>query len=328
MTGPEPVGTVEVVEVSPRDGLQNEATILSTEDKVRLIELAIAAGVRRMEAVSFVRPDAVPQMADAEKVMAQVPRCDDVSYIGLVLNRRGFDRALESGVDEVNLVLAASTSFNLRNQNASTEALTAMAEEVLELAATAGLPASVTIATAFGCPFEGEVPPDVVASLVARAAAAGAREIALADTIGVGVPRQVGELFGAARSLTDVPLRAHFHNTRNTGYANAVTALNVGVSILDASIGGIGGCPFAPRPPATSPRRTSCTCSTGPATRPALRCPPWSRRPGSWGRSSARRCRPWSPGPAASRQEQPRDRRTGPRGLPQWLVLGPPGAGA
>ncbi|MFF0108335.1 hydroxymethylglutaryl-CoA lyase [Streptomyces hirsutus] len=240
-------GPVQVVEVGPRDGLQNEATILATEDKVRFIELAIGAGVRRMEAVSFVRPDAVPQMADAEKVMDQVPRRDDVSYIGLVLNRRGFLRALDSGVDEINLVVAASNSFNLRNQNATTDALAAMVEEVLELAGSAGMPASVTIATAFGCPFEGEVAPDTVAALVARASAAGAREIALADTIGVGVPHQVRELFGTARTLTDVPLRAHFHNTRNTGYANAVTALDLGVNILDSSIGGIGGCPFAPR---------------------------------------------------------------------------------
>ncbi|MGW5974506.1 hydroxymethylglutaryl-CoA lyase [Streptomyces sp. NPDC055186] len=243
----EAAGRVQVVEVGPRDGLQNEATILAIEDKVRFVELAIAAGVRRMEAVSFVRPDAVPQMADAEKVMERVPRRDDVSYIGLVLNRRGFLRALDSGVDEINLVLAASESFNRRNQNAGTETLAAMVEEVLELAASAGMPASVTIATAFGCPFEGEVAPDTVASLVARASAAGAREIALADTIGVGVPRQVRELFGTARTLTDVPLRAHFHNTRNTGYANAVTALDLGVNILDSSIGGIGGCPFAPR---------------------------------------------------------------------------------
>ncbi|WP_218030470.1 hydroxymethylglutaryl-CoA lyase [Streptomyces viridosporus] len=243
----ETAGQVQVVEVGPRDGLQNEAVILAAEDKVRFVELAIAAGVRRMEAVSFVRPDAVPQMADAEKVMERVPRRDDVSYIGLVLNRRGFLRALDCGVDEINLVLAASESFNRRNQNAGTEALAAMVEEVLELAGSAGLPASVTIATAFGCPFEGEVAPETVAALVARASAAGAREIALADTIGVGVPRQVRELFGTARTLTDVPLRAHFHNTRNTGYANAVTALDLGVNILDSSIGGIGGCPFAPR---------------------------------------------------------------------------------
>ncbi|GAA4752796.1 hydroxymethylglutaryl-CoA lyase [Nocardioides endophyticus] len=241
------VNDVEVVEVAPRDGLQNESTILATEDKVRLIELAIAAGVRRMEAVSFVRPDAVPQMADAEKVMAQVPEREDVSYIGLVLNRRGFERALESGVNEINLVIAASDTFNRRNQNASTDALAVMVEEVLEAAASVGLPASVTVATAFGCPFEGEVQVDVVAGLVARAAAAGAVEIALADTIGVGVPRQVTELFGIARTLTDIPLRAHFHNTRNTGYANAVAALDGGVRVLDASIGGIGGCPFAPR---------------------------------------------------------------------------------
>ena len=238
---------VEVVEVGPRDGLQNEDVTLSTDDKVRLIEFSIAAGVRRMEAVSFVRPDAVPQMADAEGVMARVPRRDDVTYIGLVLNQRGFTRAVESGVDEINVVLAASNAFNLRNQNATTDALVAMAEAVLQDARSAGLPASVTIATAFGCPFEGEVPADVVAKLVDTVARAGAREIALADTIGVGVPAQVHDLVARAREVTDLPLRAHFHNTRNTGYANAQAALDSGVTILDASVGGIGGCPFAPR---------------------------------------------------------------------------------
>lgn len=238
---------VEIVEVGPRDGLQNEESLLSPDQKVRFVELALAAGVRRLEAVSFVRPDAVPQMADAEKVMALVPRRDDVSYIGLVLNGRGFTRAVDSGVDEINLVLAASESFNRRNQNAGTDALIAMVEEVLAEASRAGMPASVTIATAFGCPFEGEVHPDVVVGLVARAAAAGAREVALADTVGVGVPVQVRDLVARAREVTGVPLRAHFHNTRNTGYANAVAALDAGVAVLDASIGGIGGCPFAPR---------------------------------------------------------------------------------
>ncbi|TYL55481.1 hydroxymethylglutaryl-CoA lyase [Nocardioides sp. BGMRC 2183] len=237
----------EVVEVGPRDGLQNEATILSAEDKVRFIELAIAAGVRRMEAVSFVRPDAVPQMADAEKVMALVPDRADVTYVGLVLNRRGFDRAVASGVDEINLVIAASESFNRRNQNAGTEELAVMVEEVLGEAVAAGVPASVTIATAFGCPFEGEVATDVVIDLARRASAAGAGEIAIADTIGVGVPRQVRDLVTGIRTVSDARLRAHFHNTRNTGYANAIVAVDAGVGVLDASIGGIGGCPFAPR---------------------------------------------------------------------------------
>ncbi len=238
---------VEIVEVGPRDGLQNEKVTLSTDDKIRLIELSIAAGVRRMEAVSFVRPDAVPQMADAEAVMARVPRRDDVTYIGLVLNQRGFVRAVDSGVDEINVVLAASNSFNLRNQNATTDALVGMAEDVLGAARDAGLPASVTIATAFGCPFEGEVPADVVGKLADTVARAGAREIALADTIGVGVPAQVHDLVARSREVTDLPLRAHFHNTRNTGYANAQAALDSGVTTLDASVGGIGGCPFAPR---------------------------------------------------------------------------------
>ncbi|MGJ3558245.1 hypothetical protein ACR6C2_01905 [Streptomyces sp. INA 01156] len=176
-----------MVEVGPRDGLQNEARILAAEDKVRFVELAIAAGCAGWRPCPS---SAGRRAADGRRREGDGPgaRRDDVSYIGLVLNRRGFLRALDSGVDEINLVLAASDSFNRRNQNAGTDALAAMVEEVLELAGSAGMPASVTIATAFGCPFEGEVAPDTVASLVARASAAGAREIALADTIGVGVP--------------------------------------------------------------------------------------------------------------------------------------------
>lgn len=242
---------IEIVEVSPRDGLQNESVVLPTSAKVELIRRAVAAGVRRIEAVSFVRPDAVPAMADAEAVMAAVERVPGVSYIGLVLNRRGFDRALAAGVDEINVVVPVSDGFSRRNQNASTEDLMRMAEDVVTRATTAGLPASVTLAVAFGCPFEGEVDPRRVVDLAVRAAGAGAGEVAFADTIGVGVPVQVRSLVVAVREAlpgSAAPaLRMHFHNTRNTGYANAVTAVDLGVTRLDASIGGIGGCPFAPR---------------------------------------------------------------------------------
>jgi hydroxymethylglutaryl-CoA lyase len=238
---------MEIVEVSPRDGLQNESTILTAAQKIELIERALTAGVRRLEAVSFVRPDAVPQLADAEAVMAQVPRRADVTYIGLVLNRRGLTRAVDAGVDEVNVVLAASETFNRRNQNAGTEQLVDMVKEVVSDARDAGLTTTVTVATAFGCPFEGVVPPESVAELAARVIGPDVDEIALADTIGVGVPRQVRELVELIRPLTDSTLRLHFHNTRNTGYANAMAGLEAGVTVLDASIGGVGGCPFAPR---------------------------------------------------------------------------------
>jgi hydroxymethylglutaryl-CoA lyase len=238
---------VGIVEVSPRDGLQNERAMLETDQKVDLITRAIGAGARRIESASFVHPRAVPAMADAEAVMERVPRPDGVSHIGLVLNRRGFDRAVAAGVDEVNLVVPASDGFAKANQNSTTEALTEVSEEVLAEAAANGLPASMTIATAFGCPFDGEVDPDRVVEIARRSAAAGAREIAIADTIGVGVPTQVRTLLDGVRDVApDVATRAHFHNTRNTGFANALVAYEWGVDWLDSSNGGIGGCPFAP----------------------------------------------------------------------------------
>ncbi len=238
---------VEVIEVGPRDGLQNEAAILPTADKVRLIERSIAAGLRRIEAVSFVNPKRVPQMADAEAVMERVPRPDGVRYAGLVLNPRGLDRALATGVDEVNVVVVATDEFSRRNQGCSVEEGLANWARIAADARAAGLFRSVTIAASFGCPFEGEVPAARVLDLVRRIAESEPDEIALADTIGVGVPTQVRALLtGAAEIAPGVPLRCHFHNTRNTGYANALTALDHGVSALDASTGGFGGCPFAP----------------------------------------------------------------------------------
>jgi hydroxymethylglutaryl-CoA lyase len=238
---------VTVVEVAPRDGLQNESTPVSTEDKVTLIRRSISAGLRRIEATSFVHPRRVPQMADAEAVMAAVPRTEGVSYIGLVLNRRGLDRALAAGVDEINAVVVTTESFAERNQGMSVDATVDMAAEVVSLARAAGGATSVTVSTAFGCPYEGEVPLDKVLTLVERVTAAEPDEIAFGDTIGVGVPAQVREIVRGARDVAPgVRLRMHFHNTRNTGYANALAAVDAGVTVLDASTGGVGGCPFAP----------------------------------------------------------------------------------
>ena len=249
---------VEIVEVGPRDGLQNEKTLLPTEAKVELVRRALRAGIRRVEVTSFVHPRLVPQMADAEAVMAGVTADGflpagvdraDVTYIGLVLNPRGLERALAAGVDEVNVVVCASETFSERNQNVSVPRMLDAADEMAARAADAGVRRSVVIATAFGCPFEGEVDPEAVFAIADRCLRAGYTEIAVADTIGVGVPHQVRTLVAGVRALPGgegVGLRAHFHNTRNTGYANALAAVESGVTALDASVGGIGGCPFAP----------------------------------------------------------------------------------
>ncbi|MED7925970.1 hydroxymethylglutaryl-CoA lyase [Nonomuraea sp. LP-02] len=239
--------SVELVEVGPRDGLQNERELLGTDTKVEYIERLVRAGARRIEAVSFVHPGRVPQMADAEAVMAAVPRQAGVSYIGLVLNRRGLDRALAAGVDEVNYVVITTETFSRRNQGMGVEAALAAWHDIAAAARAAGLRVSLTVSAAFGCPFEGEVPPGRVLRIVESALATPADELALADTIGVGVPRQVRDLTAlVTRAAPGVPLRMHFHNTRNTGYANALAAVESGVRVLDASAGGIGGCPFAP----------------------------------------------------------------------------------
>jgi hydroxymethylglutaryl-CoA lyase len=242
------VPEVMIVEVSPRDGLQNEPVVLPTEAKVELIGRLVRAGARRIEAVSFAHPKLVPAMADAEAVMAAVPRPDGVSYAGLVLNRRGLDRAVAAGVDEVNVVVCVSDTFSHRNQNMSTSEAMAVAEEVAADARAQGLFTTLTLSTAFGCPFEGEVPPDRVVDLARRGAAAGFDELCLGDTIGVGTPAQVRDLTAGVRAAVGdtPPLRYHFHNTRNTGFANAFAAVLDGVGVLDASAGGIGGCPFAP----------------------------------------------------------------------------------
>jgi hydroxymethylglutaryl-CoA lyase len=242
-------GDITIVEVSPRDGLQNESVHLSTDAKVELITQLVDAGARRIEAVSFAHPKLVPAMADAEAVMERVPRREGVSYAGLVLNRRGLDRALRTGVDEVNAVVGVTDTFSVKNQNMSTADAMRDALSVIADARAAGLFTTLTLSVAFGCPFEGEVPVDRVVALAAEAAAAGVQELALGDTIGVGVPAQVRELTARIRDAvgTEPPLRYHFHNTRNTGFANAYAAVLDGVTVLDASAGGIGGCPFAPK---------------------------------------------------------------------------------
>ena len=238
---------IEIVEVGPRDGLQNEPGVVATATKVELIERAIAAGIRRIEVTSFVNPKRVPQMADAEDVLARLVRRAGVQYVGLVLNRRGFERALAAGCTEIGMAVVASDTFNQRNQGVTTGESIAAWSDIARDAKAAGLRAQVTISTAFGCPFEGEVPVARVVDIARRVAEAGPLEIALADTIGVGVPSQVAELVARVReAVPHVPLRGHFHNTRNTGIANAYAAVEAGVVALDASIGGVGGCPFAP----------------------------------------------------------------------------------
>lgn len=239
---------VEMVEVGPRDGLQNEATIVSTADKAALVRRAIDYGARRIEVTSFVNPKKVPQLADADDLVALLPERGDVTYIGLVLNRRGAERAIATGrIDELGAVCVTSDSFGSRNQGQSSDESLAAAIEIVGLAKAAGRSGQITIATAFGCPFEGEVALARVLEMAKRAADADPREVALADTIGVGVPAQVAEMVGrVAEAIAPLPVRVHFHNTRGTGLANVWTAVGEGAASVDASLGGLGGCPFAP----------------------------------------------------------------------------------
>jgi hydroxymethylglutaryl-CoA lyase len=238
--------SVQIVEVAPRDGLQNEAVTLATAEKAELVGLLAGSGVRRIEVTSFVNPARVPQLADAEELCGLLPR-GEVSWIGLVLNERGLDRAIRAGLDEVNVVVVATDTFSQRNQGVSTDDAIAAWTRIADRARAAGLRTTVTVAASFGCPFEGEVAPERVADVLARCVQAQPDEVALADTIGVGVPAGVRALADVAADVASgIPLRWHFHNTRNTGYANAITAVERGAAALDASAGGIGGCPFAP----------------------------------------------------------------------------------
>ncbi len=240
-------GSVEIVEVGPRDGLQSEPGVMATATKVDFIHRLVRAGVRRLEVTSFVNPKKVPQMADAEQVLAALQRQPDVWYVGLVLNRKGLDRAIAAGCNEIGMAVVASDTFNRRNQGVGTEESIAAWLEIAAAARAAGVRPQVTVSAAFGCPFEGEVPVARVIEIARRVAEGDPHEIAFADTIGVGVPSQVEEMMALAReALPGVRLRCHFHNTRNTGLANAFAAVKAGVSALDASTGGIGGCPFAP----------------------------------------------------------------------------------
>jgi hydroxymethylglutaryl-CoA lyase len=241
-------GAVEILEVSPRDGLQNEKVILSTQDKVELVERAVRAGARRIEVTSFVSPSRVPQMADADELMAELPRREGLRYAGLVMNRRGLDRALTGSVDEMNVVVVATDTFCRRNQGMSTVEACDTAAELVREARASGVFTTITIGASFGCPFEGEVSLERLREVVQRVADAGPDELALADTIGVAVPSDVTQRLALTRELVgrQMPMRLHLHDTRHTGVANAVAAAESGVSTLDASIGGAGGCPFAP----------------------------------------------------------------------------------
>jgi hydroxymethylglutaryl-CoA lyase len=239
---------VEIVEVGPRDGLQSSPGILPTQAKVEFIRRALAAGLQRIEVASFVNPKRVPQMADAEDVLRALGRpASGVHYVGLVLNGKGYERAVAAGCNEIGMAVVASDTFNQRNQGVSTSQSVADWLAIAREADAAGIRAQVTISAAFGCPFEGEVRPGRVVELAKRVADARPFEIALADTVGVGVPTQVTELVSLVReAVPGIALRCHFHNTRNTGYANAFAAVQAGVRALDSSLGGLGGCPFAP----------------------------------------------------------------------------------
>ena len=239
---------VDVVEVGPRDGLQSEPEAVPTAAKVEFIRRVLAAGVRRVEVASFVNPRKVPQMADAEDVLRELGSPPSgAHFVGLVLNRKGFERALAAGCNEIGMAVVASDTFNRRNQGVSTEESIAAWLDIARAAEAAGVRAQVTVSAAFGCPFEGEIAVERVVDVARRVADARPFEIALADTIGVGVPTQVTEVVSRVReAVPGIPLRCHFHNTRNTGFANVYAALQAGVRTFDASLGGIGGCPFAP----------------------------------------------------------------------------------
>jgi hydroxymethylglutaryl-CoA lyase len=238
---------VAIIEVGPRDGLQSEPEILATETKVEFIRRAIDAGVRALEVTSFVHPKRVPQMADAEAVIHALAKRSDVRYIGLVLNRKGFERARDAGLGEIGMAVVASDTYNQRNQGVPTSESVKAWLDIAREARAAGMRANVMISSAFGCPFEGEVPLPRVLELVDQVMAGEPVELGLADSIGVGAPAQVTDMIGAVRErIGNTPIRCHFHNTRNTGLANAYAAIQAGVASLDASIGGIGGCPFAP----------------------------------------------------------------------------------
>jgi hydroxymethylglutaryl-CoA lyase/(R)-citramalyl-CoA lyase len=238
--------SVTVCDVGPRDGLQNDERVLEPAVRAELVNRLAATGLPRIEAASFVHPGRVPQMADAEEVVAGIERRAGVTYAGLALNDRGYERFRSTQLDELHFTLAVSDEFNQRNAGVGTEESAAAGEQMLAQARADGVRATGTLGTAFGCPFAGRIDSGRVLGLAERFVAAGAREIVFADTVGVGVPRQVRELVAAGLRL-GVPIGVHLHNTRNTGIANAFAAVEAGATVLDASVGGLGGCPFAPR---------------------------------------------------------------------------------
>jgi hydroxymethylglutaryl-CoA lyase/(R)-citramalyl-CoA lyase len=240
------VSAVTICDVAPRDGLQNDPVTLEPATRAELVNRLARARVPRIEVVSFVSPSRVPQMAGAEEVVAGIERADGTVYAGLALNEKGYDRLRATGLDEVHFAFAVSEEFNRRNAGTGTEDSAAAGERILVRAREDGIRATVTLGTAFGCPFEGAIDAARVLELAARLVTAGADEIVFADTVGVGVPRQVHQLVREGVEL-GVPIGVHLHNTRNTGMANAIAALESGATVLDASVGGIGGCPFAPR---------------------------------------------------------------------------------
>ena len=237
---------VEIVDVGPRDGLQNEEETLSPQTRAELCDRLAAASVPRVEAASFVNPKKVPQMAGAEEVVSSIKRRPGTVYAGLVLNEKGYERAVEAGVDEVRYAFPVTETFAERNQNTTVADATELSGRLTERARLDGVRLSITLSAAFGCPFEGRVEPEVVLDVAERVGAAKPDEIVLADTIGVGVPKGVRELVGGVLNY-GVTVGCHFHDTRNTGIANAAAAVEAGSTVLDASVGGTGGCPFAPK---------------------------------------------------------------------------------
>ena len=242
------VSKVSILEVGPRDGLQSEPEIVPTEVKKEFITRTINAGIKNIEVTSFVHPKKVPQMADAEKLVESLPDRDDVTYIGLIMNQRGFERARDCGIDEVGMVIVSTDTYNMKNQNVVTQQSIDNWLDIASSAKSAGIRTSVVIACSFGCPYEGEVDPEHIASIAEQILKGEPDVIGLADSVGVAVPNQVKTTFALIKDLAPtIPLRTHLHNTRNTGLANAAAAVEAGVSIIDASTGGIGGCPFAPK---------------------------------------------------------------------------------
>ena len=239
---------VSICEVGPRDGLQSEPELLSTEVKKEFITRSVNAGIKNIEVTSFVHPKKVPQMADAEELVASLPEYDDVSYIGLIMNQRGFQRAKDCGIKEVGMVIVSTDTYNMKNQGVVTQQSIDNWLEISAEAKSSGIRTNVLIACSFGCPYEGEVDPNHIAVIAEKVLEGNPDIIGLADSVGVAVPNQIKKTFSLIKDLApNLPLRTHLHNTRNTGLANAAAAIDAGVTIIDSSTGGIGGCPFAPK---------------------------------------------------------------------------------